>query len=739
MNVFELFAKLTLDSNEYNKALDDAGEKGKGFLSNLGTVLGGVGAAVGTATIAAVGTAAAGIVSITKTAVESYAEYEQLVGGVETLFKESADIVQNYASEAYKTAGVSANEYMSTVTSFSASLIQGLSGDTEKAAEYANRALIDMSDNANKMGTDMASIQNAYQGFAKQNYTMLDNLKLGYGGTKEEMARLIEHAATLTEIQNELNVTVDAGSMSFDNIINAISVVQKELDISGTTVEEAEKTISGSLNMVKASAQDLMTSLAGGGVELDVALDNLMYSVEKFSENIIPAVEKTLYGIAELIQKLAPMIAERLPDLINTLVPILISTAMTIVNSLVDAFPSFVQTIGQTLIDILPDLVNAFVRMLDSLLTDILPVLFELAIALVLALGQGIADNAVQLMDSVVDLILFIVKTFIENLPEIIRIGLLIIASVVEGILKNIDKIGRAIGEMIPMIIDVIIDSLPDLIIMGGEIILALVAGVVLAIPKLIKSIAEGMGLVKKQIKNDTDDMDRTVKNSNESINTRLSGLERELGISKESIQSKTGEMVNVTKDSVTQAEKYASEIVAVSNVTKAQVETILNGLGPTFNGILGLMNTFVLAFNDYVDKAINKLKEFGNMEVKPKVDPSGVESGCRAIVNAVDDAIDALRKLSSAGSGVSFGGGRASGGWMDAGTTYLVGELGPELVTPTRSMYVHNAKETSGIYGGNGDVYITIQGDVYDDERSMRRKLKSAVLNVLEEQVAYG
>ena len=208
MNVFELFATLSLDNSEYEKGLDDSESKGKSFASGLGKALGGAAKAVGAASVAAVGAAATGITSLTTQAVQAYGSYEQLVGGVSKIFGESADNVMENASRAFQTAGMSANQYMETVTSFSASLIQSLGGDTEAAAEYANMAIADMSDNANTFGTDIQSIQNAYQGFAKQNYTMLDNLKLGYGGTKSEMERLIEDAAALSD---EFEVQYDDG------------------------------------------------------------------------------------------------------------------------------------------------------------------------------------------------------------------------------------------------------------------------------------------------------------------------------------------------------------------------------------------------------------------------------------------------------------------------------------------------------------------------------------------------
>ena len=234
MNLFELFVKIGVD--------DQASNKLSGLSSKLGNGLK-TAAKIGTA---AVGAAAAGITALTTAAVNNYAEYEQLVGGVETLFKTSSDKVMKYAESAYKTAGLSANAYMETVTSFSASLLQSLDGDTAAAAEKANMAITDMSDNANKMGTSMESIQNAYQGFAKQNYTLLDNLALGYGGTQAEMQRLISDAAKLSD-------TVDAQSMSFENIVEAIHVVQTEMGITGTTALEAGRTISGSVSAMKSA------------------------------------------------------------------------------------------------------------------------------------------------------------------------------------------------------------------------------------------------------------------------------------------------------------------------------------------------------------------------------------------------------------------------------------------------------------------------------------------------------
>ena len=269
--------------------------------------------------------AGAGFAALATASVKGYGDYEQLVGGVETLFKDSSGTVVHYANDAYKTAGLSANNYMETITGFSASLLQGLGGDTKKAAEVGNRAVIDMSDNANKMGTDMESIQNAYQGFAKQNYTMLDNLKLGYGGTQEEMKRLIQDAAKAKDMQKELGVSVDASSMSFANIINAISVVQKKLDITGTTAKEASTTIQGSVNSMKAAWSNFLTGMADPDQDFGQLVDNLVDSIVTVAQNLIPRIKMTMprlaQGVGQLFSQLFTLAVQNV-DALGPLAPI---------------------------------------------------------------------------------------------------------------------------------------------------------------------------------------------------------------------------------------------------------------------------------------------------------------------------------------------------------------------------------------------------------------------------------
>ncbi len=312
-------------------AIDQSGlKKGIGNIKSM--------AKTATKAFLAVGAAAAtATIAIAKASVDAFAEYEQLVGGVETLFKGSFKKLIEYANEAYKTAGVSANQYMSIVTSFSASLLQSLGGYTEKAADIANQALIDMSDNANKMGTSMEAIQNAYQGFAKQNYTMLDNLKLGYGGTKTEMERLLQDAQALTGVKYDIS--------NLSDVYTAIHVIQENLGIAGTTALEAEKTISGSAATMKAAWQNVLTAISGGG-DLDRAIENLVDSISNYFENIVPVVERALSGIGRLIEKVAPMLVQTvakslikaIPSLLNAVYEMIIGLAKGIYQGIIDLF-----------------------------------------------------------------------------------------------------------------------------------------------------------------------------------------------------------------------------------------------------------------------------------------------------------------------------------------------------------------------------------------------------------------
>lgn len=352
MELFKLLGTVAIENSEANNAIDETTGKAERAQGKLGKALGKIGSAavkVGAVAGAGIAAVATGIGALTKQAIGEYSNYEQLVGGVETLFKDSSDKVVKYANDAYKTAGLSANEYMDTVTSFSASLLQGLGGDTDKAAEIANQAIVDMSDNANKMGTDMASIQNAYQGFAKQNYTMLDNLKLGYGGTASEMARLINDSGVLGDT---VEVTADTvNDVSFDKIIEAIHVIQDNMDITGTTAKEVSTTIQGSIGMMKSAWTNFLTGMADPDQDFDALLGNLVDSVVTVADNLIPRITATLPRIVQGISKLIQSLAPHIPPLLEQLIPALIKGAIQIVAVLIKDLPNILKSLGIALRD----------------------------------------------------------------------------------------------------------------------------------------------------------------------------------------------------------------------------------------------------------------------------------------------------------------------------------------------------------------------------------------------------
>ena len=362
-------------------------------------------------TLSAIGGAVtAGIVGVTKQAVEGYAEAEQLVGGVDTLFKGASKKVQQYANEAYRTAGMGANEYMETVTNFSASLISSLGGDTQKAAELANQTIVDMSDNANKMGTDIKSIEDAYQGFAKQNYSMLDNLKIGFGGTQKEAYRLLQTAADLDEnFRKNAVFSMDSKghlTVGFNDMVQAIHIVQDEMGITGTTAKEAEGTIEGSLKSVKSAWDNLIDGLANENLDQKKLQDNLVSTFETAFNNILPVAKRALEGVGQVITELAPIIKEKLPGIIEQLRPVLRTAFDTITTAIMELIPPSLQEKLQNLVEIMSGVITSISEMWNSLTDEQKQGIFEAAanLALLAPIIDGIA-KAGMIVGSIVSTI----------------------------------------------------------------------------------------------------------------------------------------------------------------------------------------------------------------------------------------------------------------------------------------------------------------------------------------------
>lgn len=392
----------------FKTALDDSGlVKGLGNVKKVAVNAFGVSAK---AVTAVTGAMTAGLAALTTSSVKAYADYEQLVGGVETLFKSSEGIVLNYANNAYKTAGLSANAYMETVTSFSASLLQSLGGDTEEAAKKADKAITDMSDNANKMGTSMQSIQDAYQGFAKQNYTMLDNLKLGYGGTKEEMQRLLDDATKLSGVKFDIS--------SYADIVDAIHVVQDNLDITGTTAKEASTTIQGSIAAMGAAWTNFMTGMADPDQDFDALLNNLVESVVTVADNLVPRLVGTVPRLVDGLSQVATKLSGYLPEIAQSVLPALLAGASSLSESFVAALPEILSVI----LELAPDLV-------------------EIGIGLIGALVQGIVDSLPQIIDAA------------GQIAEAVLDGIGDLCPALQPVTDAIQAIGDNMDVLIPIVI----------------------------------------------------------------------------------------------------------------------------------------------------------------------------------------------------------------------------------------------------------------------------------------------
>ena len=448
----------------------------KGDDSPFQKVLGKIGSAVSTAvkaSAAAVGAASAGVAALGTACINAYADYEQLVGGVETLFKDSADTIQTYADNAYKTAGLSANEYMETVTSFSASLLQSLDGDTEKAAAAADLAITDMADNANKMGTAMESIQYAYQGFAKQNYTMLDNLKLGYGGTKEEMQRLLADAEKLSGVKYDLS--------SYADIVEAIHVIQTEMGITGTTAEEASTTIQGSVASMKAAWANLMVGMADDTQNFDMLLSNFIESIGTVADNLLPRIGVVIEGMGKLVAGLAPEIASALPTLTNELLPNLVELGVQSISALVQGIQENGDSLAAGALSIVGTLAEG--------IAELLPMVADTAASLAVSLADGLTESLPNIIPIAIETISTLVENLTENANTVIDAGIQIILALGEGLIAALPQLIETVPQIVINIANVINDNAPKLVDTALYLITRLATGLLAATPTILANI----------------------------------------------------------------------------------------------------------------------------------------------------------------------------------------------------------------------------------------------------------
>ena len=514
MNIFELCAKITADSSDFDSKIGGVSEGFSGLSAKA--------VAVGNLISDAVEKAGSMIVDVAKQAVNGYADYEQLVGGVQKLYgnmgqsleeyaaehggmtdkvkaqwqslEDAQNLVLKNANEAYKNAGMSANEYMETATSFSAALISSLGGDTVKAAEQTEVAMEAISDNVNTFGSNMEDVTNAFKGFSKQNYTMLDNLKLGYGGTQAEMKKLIEDANEYARsIGQASNLSID----SFSDIVTAIDLIQQKQSIAGTTAREAATTISGSIQMTKTAWDNLVAGLGNKDADLSSLINNVVTSAETVFNNVLPIAEQALVGIGSFVTTIIPTVVDKIPSMLSAVLPSLVSSAGQLVTSLAQAFMTGIPALMQTGIELLKSLTSGMAQNVSALLEKALPMLMafteelrsnagqliDAGLELIVQLAQGIIDALPTIIETVPTIIDNIVNIINDNAPKMIETGLQLIVMLVSGLIQAIP----VIIENMPKIIACIWDTMAAVnwLSLGTQIITAFKNGIVALIPAL--------------------------------------------------------------------------------------------------------------------------------------------------------------------------------------------------------------------------------------------------------------
>lgn len=512
MTLFELIAKIKLDRSEYEDGLGDAEKKAEGFGGRLKNAMGGALKIIGGATVAF----GAAVGAVTKKAVDSYAEFEQLTGGIETLYGSSAAAVEamlKNADNAWKSAGLSANEYMETAIESSAALISSLGGDADKAAELMNMSIIDMADNVNKMGTTMESIQNAYRGFSRGNFTMLDNLALGYSGTREGMEQLMADAEALDSSFRAARDENGKLAMSYADIVNAVHIVQSNMKISGisaeeaaeliasgamtqeeaydlmgTTAKEAMTTISGSLHAMGSAWTNLVTGVADGGADLDALMNNFIESVNTALENLLPAIEQSVEGIGTVIEKIVPIISERLPGIIESVLPQLISAATSLTIGVVNALPTILSALLQSAPTIIGSLADAIIA--------VAPQLLLLGVQLIVMLAEGIVNGIVWVYNALGTLFSKVWEYLSGAIRDAVKSGGDFIQNLAKGIVGAASSVWTAIENIASNIWETISGVVGGAWTWGRDLIKNFIDGIAANVSALwdsVKNVAGGI------------------------------------------------------------------------------------------------------------------------------------------------------------------------------------------------------------------------------------------------------
>lgn len=505
MDVFDLFAKISLDTSEYEQAVKGASADGQQLAkswSGFGQKISAAFSTLGKAAVAGAGAATAAVGVLTKSSLDAYSSFEQLTGGVETLFKESADTVMEYADNAYKTAGMSANQYMETITSFTGTLLRSLDGDTAAAAEYANMAITDMADNSNKMGVSLETLQQTYQSLARGNYEMLDSLNLGFAGTKAGLQEMLQAAEEYAAKNGQVR---DFSVDSYADIVEAIHLVQQEMGITGTTAQEASSTIEGSVNSAKAAWENLVTGIADENADLGQLTDAFLSGASTAADNILPRIEQILQGMGTAFESVAPAISEQIPQVVSRVAPSMVSAGIQLFSSLVQGLVSAAPQLANAVPDIVQSVTGSFeqsassmaaaggslLAMLQQGITEGIPMLANTAVSIMGVFGSYLQNNLSGLLDAGLSAVSSLSETIRQNAGLLVDGALGLAESLAQGLADSIPAIIENVPEIVTNIAGVINDNAPKVLVSAAKIIATLAKGLIDAVPTLVANIPE--------------------------------------------------------------------------------------------------------------------------------------------------------------------------------------------------------------------------------------------------------
>jgi hypothetical protein len=693
MDVGNLVAKLTLDSAGFSKGISEANSLASGLAGGIGKVLGGVTTAV-TASVAAAGAA---VGSVVKSAVEGFAQFEQLAGGAQKIFDDmDYNKIQADANAAWQTMNLSASQYLSTINTVGASFAATM-GD-QAGYDTAKQGMQAIADYASGTGRNVEELN--------QKFAMITRSTSSYQSIADQFSGILPATsqAFLEQAQSAGLLSTSYEKLTEVPIAEYQQAVTEMLEqgvtalgLAGNTAAETANTVSGSFNAMKASWDNLLVSLAGGGASISESLNALVTSAGYFIQNLIPVIEQALYGIGELITRIAPIIAAKLPELLGTLVPMLTQAAVSIVNALIQNLPSLIQTIATAITAMIPQLVEAIIATLGVLLTSVLPALAEVAVQLVLTLGQSLVNNADLLIGATLDLVFGIIDTIIQHLPEFLEIGIKIVLKIAEGILMAIPRLFVSVGKLLG-----IVDDTEDHFQKKTDNIVEIVNTGTQDVSTALNGFSYNVKDYTGRVSDDVDEMGEHYEKTFDEMTKAATGFQRSA--------EDTGKWVKEAEVKITDAN---GKVIDSFRTTTMEVKNVYDGIS----------SESIMA-EKYISDAMDYVAS------KSEKAASSVESAVTRMNNAIG----------SVSGGDLIIGHRASGGPVVAGSAYMTGELGRELFVPATDGYIFNNDDTEDILGSRGgDIVIQIQGDVYDDERSMKRKVSKAVRSVIESELAYG